>query len=279
MNMGILVTVEKANHQSLMKDGQSPHANRTISCQLSHQELPTTKSFLYHQTVQLEQSEVRLPVTECGKRCRVIDCEMCLFGQTNLRKAWWTETQNHVEVIENILQGHLLRSHYPPTEKEEHTIYSRIFRRIHIVNSAGARKLRELIAEGIQKTRVVTCRARENLVIDGPQITKSSMKKGGRDRNIGMPTVVQDLATQWLQSYHVRTKNSQETTFGSSLNLKKIPKWYTQTTHWNLSKLVKPCLEPLYIDTAPNRDQWCCRKSIKKSLKMYFHCSRTVWIG
>ena len=125
--MGILVTVEKANHQSLMKDGQSPLANRTISCQLSHQELPTTKSFLYHQTVQFEQSEVRLPVTECGKRCRVIDCEMCLFGQTNLRKAWWTETQNHVELIEEILQGHLLRSHYPPTEKEEHTIYSRIF--------------------------------------------------------------------------------------------------------------------------------------------------------
>ena len=74
-------------------------ANRpSVSCQVSHQELPKTKSFLYQQTVQLKQSEIRLRGTECGKA-----------------------------VIENILQRHVLRSVCPPAEKQKHTLCSRIF--------------------------------------------------------------------------------------------------------------------------------------------------------
>ena len=86
--------------------------------------------FLYEQTVQLKQAEVRLRVTERCKRRRVIASEMCLNGDRNSRKAWWTGIQDHLEVIENILQRHVLRSLYPSTEKEEHTICSRVFRRI-----------------------------------------------------------------------------------------------------------------------------------------------------
>ena len=37
------------------------------------------------------------------------------------RKAWWTEIQNHVDVFENLLRRHLLRSLYPPSEKKENT--------------------------------------------------------------------------------------------------------------------------------------------------------------
>ena len=110
-------------------------ASRTISCQLSHQELPKTRLFLYPQTVQLKQADVWLRVTEYGKRHRAINCETCLNGWRNLRKAWWTEIQSNLEVIENILQKHLLLSLYLATEKEENTIYSRIFWRVHIVKS------------------------------------------------------------------------------------------------------------------------------------------------
>ena len=64
-----------------------------------------------------------------------------------------------------ILQRHLLRSLDPPKEQEKNTTYSSTFRRIQIVKSAGARKLREHLAEKMPNTRMATYRALQNPVI------------------------------------------------------------------------------------------------------------------
>ena len=152
------------------REGQSPNLFKngealTLSCHLSHQESAKTTPFLYQQTEHVKQADVRLRVTECGKLGRVIVGEKNLNGKRNLRKACWTEIQNNVEVIESILQKHLLPSLYFPIGKEEHTIYSRTFQRIHIVKYAGARNLRELMAAGILNIKMVIYHARQYLVI------------------------------------------------------------------------------------------------------------------
>ena len=52
--------------------------------------------------------------------------------------------------------------------------------------------------------------------------------------------VVQDLATQWIQSYPCKRKSSQEREVcQNSCNLHTDRKLYTQTTRWNLGEHVK----------------------------------------
>ena len=59
----------------------------------------------------LKDSPVLLYLGNSGKNIGVrMNCETCLNGQRNLRKAGWTNIQKHLEVIENILQKHLFRS-------------------------------------------------------------------------------------------------------------------------------------------------------------------------
>ena len=70
----------KANDQTYLRVEKLFLANRSTSCNKSHQELPKMKLFMYQQTVQLKQAGVRLWMTECGTRRRVIDCETCLNG-------------------------------------------------------------------------------------------------------------------------------------------------------------------------------------------------------
>ena len=53
--------------------------------------------------------------------------------------------------------------------------------------------------------------------------------------------MVQDLATQWIQSYPCKTKSSQETEKSTRkfLSRGKSRKSFILTIHWNLAKLVK----------------------------------------
>ena len=53
--------------------------------------------------------------------------------------------------------------------------------------------------------------------------------------------VVQDLATQWIQSYPCKTKSSHETekSLSTLLDTSHRPKRNTQTTRWNLGEDVK----------------------------------------
>ena len=76
----------------------------------------------------------------------------------------------------------------PPTENEEHTIYSRIFRRIQIVKSAGTRKLRDLFAERILQIKTAIYHARQNSVLTAEE---------GEILQHRYAIVVQDLATPW----------------------------------------------------------------------------------
>ena len=86
-----------------------------------------------------------------------------------------------------------------PTEKEEHTIHARISCRIQIVKSAGARELREVLAEGILKTKMANYRARQNSMISSQQITKSAVKKASRDYSIVL---------QWCQKIWLLNRSS-----------------------------------------------------------------------
>ena len=64
--------------------------------------------------------------------------------------------------------------------------------------------------------------------------------------------VVQDLATQWIQSYPCKTKTSQETE-RSSWNPRGILQSFTLTIPWNSAKLVK--ISPGIIARLHHADQ------------------------
>ena len=51
--------------------------------------------------------------------------------------------------------------------------------------------------------------------------------------------VVQDLATQWIQSDPCKTKSSHETAYWNSWNRHKHRKLYIQTTRWKLGEHVR----------------------------------------
>ena len=198
------------------------------------------------------------------------------------RKAWWTEIQNHVDVFENILRRHLLRSLYPPSEKKENTSHSRIFRRVQIVKSAGARKLREFLAETIQKTRVATYRARQNSMTKSQQITKSSLRQRSRDRNIGMLLWYTFFVAQWLQSYPCKTTTSQETV-NSLRKFIEAEEDQKVVCTGNSLGFIKACEDLCWNHcmSTPHRSETerYCRKSSQKSQRRHFNCSRTVRIG
>ena len=139
-------------------------AHRTMYCHLSHQELPKTKLFLLRQKVQLRQAEVWLWVTVCGKRHRETDCDM-LEWLEDFSKGLMRRSSKSSGSDRERPPGTPFLSFYHPT------FCSRIFRRIQIVKSAGARKLRE---------------ARQAIVVQG-------------------------LATKWLQSCPCKSKTPQET--------------------------------------------------------------------
>ena len=72
--------------------------------------------------------------------------------------------------------------------------------------------------------------------------------------------VVQDLATQWIQSYLCKSKTSQETqkSLRKFLEPDRKPKAFTLTNPWNLASLARNILESLYVDTTQIRNKWDC---------------------
>ena len=80
--------------------------------------------------------------------------------------------QNHLDVIENIFQRHLLRSLYLPTEKEEHTIYSRTVRGIQTCEISKRTKI----------SRALYRRKPENQDGHLPRATKFDEKKTTYDK-------------------------------------------------------------------------------------------------
>ena len=69
---------------------------------------------------------------------------------------------------------------------------------------------------------------------------KVLIEEGESRNNHQYEVVVQDLATQWIQSYPCKTNSSQETEKSlreSSLSRQKSRKSFTLTTHWNLENL------------------------------------------
>ena len=98
---------------------------------------------------------------------------------------------------ENILQEHLFLNLHPPRKKGEHRISSRIFRRVPIVQSAGARKLRELFAEGILKIKMPS--TTRNKFWSYKKADHKILNDEGKSRLQDRYAIVpKDLATQWV---------------------------------------------------------------------------------
>ena len=82
------------------------------------------------------------------------------------------------------------------------------------------------------------------------------------------PVVVQDLATQWIQSYPCKTKTSHET----EQNLQKLlgAVWKAEShSHWQFVGIWQSLwiffLESSYVNTSPFRNKWDYRKSSAQS--------------
>ena len=123
-------------------------------------------------------------------------------------KKWWTPDLHPQEVTEQILQNHLVRSLFISTDQRRSTNYLHIFPCNQIARFASEPKLQEPPAHEIPKA---ACPARPSSVTLSQPTTRSSTKKENRGTIRGMQIVVQDLATQWIQSYLCKTKTSPET--------------------------------------------------------------------
>ena len=125
-NVGILMNWEKEGQSITKLDWGWKKVFltiRTFSCHLSHKDLPKTKSFLYHQTVQVKQAEGRLGVTECGKWRRLIAC-VCVVGGIygrlvgqRFKIIWkWSRTSSRYTSSEPPIDNegrHKLFTHFP----------------------------------------------------------------------------------------------------------------------------------------------------------------------
>ena len=102
-------------------------------------------------------------------------------------------------------------------------------RKTEIAKSAREPKLQELLAENAPAIRYL-----EQI---GDLITADHkvLNEGGEFRNSPRyAAVVQDLATQWSQSYPRKTKTSQETEKISRKFLEPSRKSFALTIYWNL---------------------------------------------
>ena len=73
------------------------------------------------------------------------------------------QIHNHLEVIENMFQGHFFRSFYPPTAKEGNTIYSRISEGSNFNNLQAHENYESPRAEGISRTKMAAYRTRQKV--------------------------------------------------------------------------------------------------------------------
>ena len=126
------------------------------------------------------------------------------------------------------------------------------------MRSAGARKLREFTAEGISNTKMAIYHARDRISDIITADRKILNEEGESQLQCRYAVVLQDLASQWLQSYPCATKTSQETM--TSLRKFLEPEEDPKVAHTdNSSEIVKACedlnLESLYVDTTPIREQ------------------------
>ena len=93
---------------------------------------------------------------------------------------------------------------------------------------------------------------------------------------------VQDLATQWIQSYPCKNKTSQETqrSLQQFLEPDRKPK---VILHWQFfgiwQSLWRSLLESLHVDTTQIRNKWDCWKSSAHSKKKapLLYCCNQVW--
>ena len=136
------------------------------------------------------------------KNYEVNYCKMCRNGYRISRRIWWMKMFNHIDA----LPAHLMNYQWSRAQKwyrVRASIESILTsRKTEIVTSAGGRKL---------QGRLAVVPKAENV---GDLITADHtvLSEGCESRhNHRYDVVVQDLATQWLQSDPCKTKTSQET--------------------------------------------------------------------
>ena len=120
-------------------------------------------------------------------------------------------------------------------DQSESSFRLRIFPETQIVRFASLRKLQKKLADGI----------RQILLEEGE--LRSSHRYA---------IVVQDLATQWIQSYPSKAKHfkKRREIYGSFSNPKKIERSYTPTIPWNWKSLRKSSMET-HCASIPHRPE------------------------
>ena len=152
----------------------------------------------------MNQQKLKNQIKMKTKNYEVNYCKMCRNGYRISRRIWWTRMFNHINTPPALLVNYLLR------REQMWYLVSTAFllasRRTEIVTSALGP--RGLLAEDAQ---VQSCLFRKFLVIVRTGDHKVPSEGCESRNNHRYAVVVQELTTQWIQSYPRKTKTSQET--------------------------------------------------------------------
>ena len=169
----------------------------------------------------------------------VTSCKVCQIGLRSSGMDWWMMVSLKTEFFSWIAfaSSHSIFTHFPKDRNCDICLRTKITR-------ASCRK----------RTGTVVPRV-DILVTWQLRITKFSVKAVNRN-NHRHAVVVQDLATQWIQSHPCKTKTSQETQkrLQKFLELTRKPKVIYTDNWWRI------ILESLYVNTAQIGNPWVCEE-------------------
>ena len=184
----------------------------------------------------------------------------CLIGHRNSERIWLMkvlqqslgETQSR-EV--KTLPSHLMNFQWSRKQKwnrfRASTVYIRTFRR---TKNVICLKTRATSVSCRRRTGTVAPRAEhfgDSITVDHKVLSGGCESRN----NHRYAVVVQDLATQWFQSYPCKTPRR---TYKSSWSRRGNQKSFTQTIPWNLARPVKNYPGSLYVNTTQIRNKWDC---------------------
>ena len=157
----------------------------------------------------------------------------------NLRKIWWNQDRHLLDVTAKILQNHLVRNLFHQTHCRRSTFYESTCPKTQIVRCASVRKLQGQLADVFHKSHTLRATKFCDLVTADHQVFCAEGESRSDQR---CALFVQDLATQWIQSYPCKNTNfrtNDEKSVEVSRSWKKTEGSHTLPTHWNFETRVK----------------------------------------
>ena len=135
------------------------------------------------------------------KNYEVNYCKMC-------RNGYRIRMFSHISTLPTLLMNYQWSREQKRNRFRVSTAFTLTFRRTEIVTSAWGRKFQGLLGEGRTGTFVPKAENFGDIITADHKVLSEESQSRNNDR---YAVVVQDLATQWLQSFPCKTKTSQET--------------------------------------------------------------------